>query len=277
MWGQGVECGMAGVRNSRRWKRTQSALRRKGEQGCGEEKTRVCEVNNERKKQERDQWRGCISRTFQANYFAPSPPFPSIVCSHCSLTFSVSALTIHVLSTARDPLNDTSLHWRVLSSRATIGKRDPRKDKVEPAKSVNSRHGWGAPLSGGSSLPSSGGRLNRDSIKRCWWQLATLLHGGEKNWLKGVVHLCTAWLVMSSCCGAVFVSSVFIKLWEEEIRHGVKLSNFAFRSRPLFLWLLCYVKYLTHCIRLILLIHVNTFFYQCGEKHFIFTAWSWGL
>lgn len=55
------------------------------------------------KKRERDLWRGCISGTSQANYPAPSPPFPSVFCSHFSLTFSISALTIHVLSTARDP------------------------------------------------------------------------------------------------------------------------------------------------------------------------------
>lgn len=78
-------------------------LRRKGEQGCGEERSRVCEVNNEGKKQERDQWRGCISRMFQANYSAPSPPFPSIFCSYFSLTCSISAITIHMLSTAIDP------------------------------------------------------------------------------------------------------------------------------------------------------------------------------
>lgn len=54
------------------------------------------------KKRERDLWRGCISGTSQANYPAPSPPFPSVFCSHFSFTLSILTLTIHVLSTARD-------------------------------------------------------------------------------------------------------------------------------------------------------------------------------
>lgn len=37
-------------------------------------------------------------------------------------------------------LNDTSLHWQVLSSRATIGKKDLRKDKIGPTNSDNSKH-----------------------------------------------------------------------------------------------------------------------------------------
>lgn len=37
-------------------------------------------------------------------------------------------------------LNDTSLHWQVLSSCATIGKKDLRKDKIGPTNSDNSKH-----------------------------------------------------------------------------------------------------------------------------------------
>lgn len=37
-------------------------------------------------------------------------------------------------------LNDTGVHWQVLSSRATIGKKDLRKDKIGPTNSDNSKH-----------------------------------------------------------------------------------------------------------------------------------------
>lgn len=37
-------------------------------------------------------------------------------------------------------LNDTSLYWQVLSSLATIGKKDLRKDKIGPTNSDNSKH-----------------------------------------------------------------------------------------------------------------------------------------
>lgn len=72
------------------------ARMRRRESGCAR-------LTTKGEKRERDQWRGCISGTSQANYPAPSPPFPSFFCSHFSLTFFGSALTIHVLSTARDP------------------------------------------------------------------------------------------------------------------------------------------------------------------------------
>lgn len=75
-------------------KESKEAVRR--ESGCAR-------LTTKGEKRERDQWRGCISGTSQANYPAPSPPFPSFFSSHFSLTFFDSALTIHVLSTARDP------------------------------------------------------------------------------------------------------------------------------------------------------------------------------
>lgn len=37
-------------------------------------------------------------------------------------------------------LNDTGLQWQVLSSRATIGKKDLRKDKIGPTNSDNSKY-----------------------------------------------------------------------------------------------------------------------------------------
>lgn len=67
--------------------------------------------------EERTQWRrGCISSTSQANYSAANPLFylsPAFLLSPCpllslslsllALTFSICALTIHVLSAATDP------------------------------------------------------------------------------------------------------------------------------------------------------------------------------
>lgn len=82
------------VRRRRDKEESEDVARR--ESGCAR-------LTTKGEKRERDQWRGCISGTSQANYPAPSPPFPSLFCSHFSLTFFVWALTIHVLSTARDP------------------------------------------------------------------------------------------------------------------------------------------------------------------------------
>lgn len=99
--------------------------------------------------QEGTQWRGCISRTSQADYSAATSffnldsAFPSRLCPLLSLS-----LFSHFLDrcskypsavNSNRSFNDTSRHWQVLSSCATIG-RDLRKDKIGPTNSDNKEH-----------------------------------------------------------------------------------------------------------------------------------------
>lgn len=119
MQGEKGKYGKVGLRNLRRWKRTESTLnesskgelrnlKKGGRWWYNRLKTvtwiRMYGVNAH---EERIQWRGYISKTSQANYpatvpFSISRPlFPISLSS--SLTFSITALTIQVLSTATDP------------------------------------------------------------------------------------------------------------------------------------------------------------------------------
>lgn len=103
--------------------------------------------------EEGTQWRwGCISSTSQANYSAAASSLLSLLClrSRCPLlSLSSSLFLSHFLYlcsnypcavSSNRSLNDTSLHWQVLSSRATIGKKDLRRDKIGPTNSDNSKH-----------------------------------------------------------------------------------------------------------------------------------------
>ena len=104
--------------------------------------------------EERIQWRwGCISSTSQANYSAAtplssiSPLLPLSLCPLLSLASSLPLSHFLYLSSnypcavsSNRSLNDTGLHWQVLSSHATIGKRDLRKDKIGPTNSDNGKH-----------------------------------------------------------------------------------------------------------------------------------------
>lgn len=82
--------------------------------------------------------------------------YPSLLSLHLSLSLSVSSPLTFLSSplshflylssnypcavSSNRSLNDTGLHWQVLSSRATIGKKDLRKDKIGPTNSDNSKH-----------------------------------------------------------------------------------------------------------------------------------------
>lgn len=163
MQGEEGKCGQARIRNLRRWERTQSAL---NECGRGESRRveggeredaaewRVCHESGcigltDRREQEGTQWRGCISRMSQADYsaatsfFSLDSAFPSRLCPLLSLS-----LFSHFLDrcskypsavNSNRSFNDTSRHWQVLSSCATIGK-DLRKDKIGPTNSDNKEH-----------------------------------------------------------------------------------------------------------------------------------------
>lgn len=76
-----------------------------------------------------------------------SPLLPLSLCPLLSLASSLPLSHFLYLSSnypcavsSNRSLNDTGLHWQVLSSRATIGKKDLRKDKIGPTNSDNSKH-----------------------------------------------------------------------------------------------------------------------------------------
>lgn len=97
-------------------------------------------------REEKIQWEAALAEclrpvTLPLPLFSISPFFSFTLCPLTSPLLSLLYLCSKYPGAVNSnrSLNDTSLHWQVLSSRATIGKKDLRKDKIGPTNSDNSK------------------------------------------------------------------------------------------------------------------------------------------